>query len=121
MKKLSIALQWLVVAALAALALQPFIKGRPLPERQPETWRNWQGFMALSYAGVGIGAPETYPTPTRMAEQLAALHAAGYRTITPADALAFLEGRRPLPPKALLVLLEGGRKDSVVFTAKPFR
>lgn len=121
MKKLSIALQWLVVAALAALALQPFIKGRPLPERQPETWRNWQGFMALSYAGVGIGEPETYPTPTRMAEQLAALHAAGYRTITPADALAFLEGRRPLPPKALLLLLEGGRKDSVVFTAKPFR
>ncbi len=121
MKKLSILLQWLVVLALAGVAVYPFIKGRPQPERRPETWRGWQGFMALSYAGIGEGSPEVYPTPDRVAEQLAALHAAGYRTITPADALAFLEGRHPLPPKALLLLFEGGRKDSVIYTAKAFR
>ena len=99
MKKTSILLQWLVVLALAGLAAYPFIKGRPRPERRPETWRSWQGFMALSYAGIGEGAPEAYPTPERVAEQLAALHAAGYRTITPADALAFLAGRHPLLPE----------------------
>lgn len=121
MKKLSILLQWLVVLALVGLAALPFIKGRPLPERRPETWRGWHGFMVLSYAGIGQGAPEVYPTPERMGEQLAALHAAGYRTITPADALAFLEDRRPLPEKALLLLFEGGRKDSVIYSAKPLQ
>ena len=121
MKKLSILLQWLVVLALAGLSAYPFIKGRPLPERRPETWRGWHGFMALSYAGIGEGAPETYPAPERVAEQLAALRAAGYRTITPADALAFLEGRHPLPDKALLLLFEGGRKDSVIYTAQAFQ
>lgn len=121
MKKTSILLQWLVVLALAGLAAYPFIKGRPRPERRPETWRSWQGFMALSYAGIGEGSPEAYPTPERVAEQLAALHAAGYRTITPADALAFLAGRHPLPDKALLLLFEGGRKDSVIYTAKTFQ
>ncbi|MGD9611635.1 MAG: hypothetical protein AB7V22_01890 [Kiritimatiellia bacterium] len=121
MKKLSLLVQWLVVLALAGLAAYPFIKGRPLPERRPKTWRGWQGFMVLSYAGIGEGSPEAYPTPERAAEQLVALHAAGYRTITPADALGFLEGRHPLPAKALLLLFEGGRKDSVIFTAKAFQ
>ena len=121
MKKLSILLQWLVVVALVGLSAYPFIKGRPRPERRPETWRGWHGFMALSYAGIGEGSPEVYPTPERVAEQLAALRAAGYRTITPADALAFLAGRRPLPAKALLLLFEGGRKDSVIYTAQAFQ
>lgn len=121
MKKLSILLQWLVVLALAGLAAYPFIKGRPRPERRPETWRGWHGFMALSYAGIGEGDPEVYPAPKRVAEQLAALRAAGYRTITPADALAFLEDRRPLPAKALLLLFEGGRKDSVIYAAQPLQ
>ncbi|MGD9780645.1 MAG: hypothetical protein AB7V14_00680 [Kiritimatiellia bacterium] len=121
MKKLSILFQWLVVLALAGLAAYPFIKGRPLPERRPETWRDWHGFMALSYAGIGEGDPEVYPMPKRVEEQLAALHAAGYRTITPADALAFLEDRRPLPAKALLLLFEGGRKDSVIYATRPLQ
>ena len=121
MKTISTSIQWLVVLAIAGFAAYPFLKGRPQPDRQPETWRSWQGFMALSYAGVGPGDPDVYPTPARLAEQLEALHAAGYRTITPADALAFLQGQAPLPRKALLLLFEGGRKDSVIHTAKPFR
>ena len=121
MKKISIFLQWLVVLGVLALVAYPFVKGRPRPDRQPETWRGWQGFMALSYAGIGKGDPAVYPSPERLAEQLEALQAAGYRTITPEDALAFLQGRSPLPAKALLLLFEGGRKDSVVYTAKPFQ
>ena len=121
MKKLSIAIQWLVIFGLAAVVAWPFIKGRPVPDRHPENWRSWQGFMVLSYAGIGKGDPEVYPSPERLAEQVEALHAAGYRTITPADALAFLREEAPLPPKALLLLLEGGRKDSVIYTTKPFQ
>ena len=121
MKKLSIFIQWLVVLGIAALVAYPFVKGRPVPDRHPENWRGWQGFMALSYPGIGKGDPAVYPTPERLAEQLEALHAAGYRTITPEDALAFLHGSAPLPAKALLLLFEGGRKDSIIYTAKPFQ
>ena len=120
MKKLSIAIQWLVILGIVALVAWPFIKGRPVPDRQPQNWRNWQGFMVLSYAGIGKGDPKVYPTPEQLAEQLDALHAAGYRTITPEDALAFLREQAPLPDKALLLLFEGGRKDSVIYTTKPF-
>lgn len=121
MKKLSILVQWLVILGIAALVAYPFVKGRPVPDRQPESWRSWQGFMALSYAGIGKGDPTAYPSPERLAEQLEALHAAGYRTITPEDALAFLREQAPLPSKALLLLFEGGRKDSVIYTTKPFQ
>lgn len=121
MKKLSVALQWLVILGIAALVAYPFVKGRPVPDRHPEDWRSWQGFMALSYAGIGKGDPQVYPSPERLAEQLEALRAAGYRTITPEDALAFLREQAPLPPKALLLLFEGGRNDSVIYTTKPFQ
>lgn len=121
MRKISVGLQWLLVLGLAGFAASAFLKGRPLPERAPETWRSWQGFMALSYAGIGAGAPDVYPSPAKLRQQLEALHAAGYRTIAPEDALAFLQGQAPLPRKALLLLFEGGRKDSVIHTAKPFR
>ena len=118
MKKISVGLQWLLVLGLAGFVASAFLKGRPRPERQPETWRSWQGFMALSYAGIGEGDPDTYPSPAKLRQQLEALRAAGYCTITPEDALAFLQGQAPLPRKALLLLFEGGRKDSVVFTFK---
>ena len=121
MKKLSILVQWLVILGIAALVAYPFVKGRPRPDRRPEEWRSWRGFMALSYAGIGKGDPKAYPSPERLEEQLAALHAAGYRTITPEDALAFLREQAPLPSKALLLLFEGGRKDSVIYTTKPFQ
>ena len=59
MRKFFIALQWLLVLGLAGFVASAFLKGRPRPERQPETWRSWQGFMALSYAGIGEGDPDT--------------------------------------------------------------
>ena len=59
MRKLSVALQWLLVLGLAGFAASALLKGRPRPERQPETWRSWQGFMALSYAGIGEADPAT--------------------------------------------------------------
>lgn len=121
MKRISIGLQWLLVLGLAGFAGSTLLKGRPQPERQPETWRSWQGFMALSYAGIGEGDPAVYPSPAQLRQQLEALHAAGYRTITPEDALAFLQGQAPLPRKALLLLFEGGRKDSVIFNFKTFQ
>jgi peptidoglycan/xylan/chitin deacetylase (PgdA/CDA1 family) len=70
--------------------------------------------MTLSWAGIGRGDDPRYPSPERLADQLAALREAGYRTIRPADAAAFLAGRAPLPERALLLMFEGGRKDSFI-------
>jgi len=121
MKKLSLFIQWLLVLAFLVFAATALLKGKPVPDRHPETWRSWQGFMALSYPGIGTGDSEVYTTPKRLLQQLVALREAGYHTITPEDALAFLKEDAPLPRKALLLLFEGGRKDSVIFTIKPFR
>lgn len=121
MKKISILVQWLVVLGFLGFAAYALLKGRPVPDRQPASWRGWQGFMALSYPGIEKGDSDVYTSPARLLEQMEALHAAGYRAITPEDALAFLKEGAPLPRKALLLLFEGGRKDSVIFTVKPFR
>jgi len=121
MKKLSIFIQWLLVLGFLGFAVHALLKGQPLPDRQPKAWRDWQGFMAISYPGIGTGDSKIYTTPKKLQQQLEALHAAGYRTITLEDALAFLKEKAPLPPKALLLLFEGGRKDSIIFTIKPFR
>lgn len=121
MKKLSILVQWFLVLGFLGFAAYTLLKGRPVPDRQPESWRGWQGFMALSYPGIGTGDPNVFTSPARLLEQLDALHAAGYRTITPEDALAFLNEGAPLPRKALLLLFEGGRKDSVIYTVKSFQ
>jgi len=121
MKKLSIFIQWLLVLGFLGFAVHALLKGQPLPDRQPKAWRSWEGFMAISYPGIGTGDSSVYTTPKKLQQQLVALHAAGYRTITLEDALAFLKEDAPLPPKALLLLFEGGRKDSIIFTIKPFR
>ncbi len=112
--KLFIAIQWIGAAGLVALVVYALARPKPQPEYAPETWRNWSGFMTLSWAGIGRGDDPRYPSPERLADQLAALREAGYRTIRPADAAAFLAGRAPLPERALLLMFEGGRKDSFI-------
>ncbi len=121
MKKLSILIQWILVAGFLGFAIYALLRERPVPVRDTASWRGWKGFMAISYPGLDAKESDVYTTPKQLEHHLQALQAAGYRTITPEDALAFLREDAPLPPKALLLLFEGGRKDSVVYTVKPFQ
>ncbi len=106
--------QWLVFAVLVAVILWLVFRPAPPVEYKPEVWSNWEGFMAISYAGVTRGENTIYPSSQTLLDHLGALRAAGYHTITTEDALAFLEGRAPLPDMALLILFEGGRKETFI-------
>jgi len=121
MKKLSILIQWILMLGFLGFAVYALLRERPVPVRDTANWRGWQGFMAISYPGLDAKESDVYSTPKQLEHHLQALREAGYRTITPEDALAFIQEDAPLPPKALLLLFEGGRKDSVVYTVKPFQ
>ena len=106
--------QWLALVALAAGVVWMVVKPPPPVDYAPETWSNWDGFMAISYAGVSRNDSSLYPSSKTLAGHFEALQAAGYHTVTPDDALAFLERREPLPSKAVLILLEGARKETFI-------
>lgn len=112
MKKFFNLLQWAIVIALLIFAVRTLTRPVPPPHYRPDTWSSWNGFYALSFAGVSREKGTDYVTPHQLGAFLKMLREDGYESIRPEDALAFLEGRAPLPAKAVLLLFEGGRKDS---------
>lgn len=114
MKRVINLIQWLVFAVLVVGAIWLVFRPSPPLDYKPETWSNWDGFMTISYAGVTHSENTIYPSSKTLLAHMDALRAAGYRTITTEDALAFLEGRAPLPEKALLILFEGARKETFI-------
>lgn len=114
MKNLFNMLQWAALIALVFLLVRSLTRPIPEPDYDPGRWNAWQGFYAISYAGVTRRTGPDYVTSPQLASHLHALREAGYKTITPEDVEAFLDGRSPLPERALLILFEGGRKDSLV-------
>ncbi len=112
MKKLSVLIQWVLIIGLVAGVLYGVFKPKVQPVYQPASWNSWEGFYVLSYSGITKRDEKDHVSSSRLREQLRALKAAGYQTIKLGDALAFLQGKGPLPEKALLLLFEGDRKDS---------
>ncbi|HSH41687.1 MAG TPA: hypothetical protein VK973_06125, partial [Arenicellales bacterium] len=112
MRRLFVFVQWAAVLAIVVAVLYLSLRPYPEPDRDPSQWTSWSGFHALSYTGVIGDSGGEHVTSERLAEHLKALRDAGYQAITPEDAAAFLDRRAPLPEKALLLLFEGGRKDS---------
>ncbi len=121
MKKFFTLFQWAVVIALALFAAHRWTRPIPPPDYAPDAWASWNGFHAISYAGVTRRGGGDHVTPAQLASHLQALRDAGYRAITPEDAEAFLQGIGPLPQKAVLLLFEGGRKDSYLFATPLLR
>jgi hypothetical protein len=115
MKKVFVGIQVLAFIAIIAYIIYSFLQPTPKIDYYPETWNSWEGFYTLSYAGVTKKEDTIYVSRQLLREQLDALKKAGYKTIKPDDVVAFLEGRSPLPDKALLLLFEGGRKDSFLY------
>ncbi len=113
-KKAFILLQWLMVLAVVVAFIYGVRHRVAPPHYAPQTWRTWEGFAAISYAGVGRKGGERSPTPERFLEHMEALRAAGYEAVAPRDIADFLKGERPMPARAVLIMFEGGRKDSFV-------
>ena len=74
--------------------------------------------MALAYHGIGSasdGEGGFVVSPTRFAEHLATLKAAGMRTVTAAQVAAAFAGGEPLPPNAVMLSFDDGRADAMMF------
>lgn len=111
------AIQYAILATAGYFIYQTaFTRGAP-PNADRATWSQRQGFVALSYGGLSVDEHEpSLIGKERLRAHLQALHQAGYRTITTADVRNFYEADKPLPEKALYLMFEGGRKDSVLFS-----
>jgi hypothetical protein len=110
-------LQYAILAGAGYLIYQTAFKADTPPVHDRAAWTQRDGFVAVSYSGITIDENvHSLVSKDRLREQLKALAQAGYKTVTTADLVDFYEKNKPLPEKALYLLFEGGRKDSVLFS-----
>jgi hypothetical protein len=109
--------QYAILAAFAAFVYQTAFKRDTPPVHDRALWSQRDGFVAISYSGITLddhgGLAVGKDTLRR---HLEALSRAGYKTVTTRDVLDFYQANKPLPDKALYLMFEGGRKDSVLFS-----
>ena len=110
-------LQYAILAVLGYFIYQTAFKRDTPPVHDRAAWTQRDGFVAVSYGGITIDDRVTsLVSKDHLREQLQLLRKAGYQTITTADLVDFYENDKPLPEKALYLMFEGGRKDSVLFS-----
>lgn len=76
------------------------------------------GFLAVSYFGVDRQGTDTLISTKELDEQLKTLHDLGYVTISQKDIEAYYQKKQSLPDKALFLMFEDGRRDTVLFSEK---
>lgn len=77
------------------------------------------GFIALSYGGVDrTGRTSDLIGEPLLNDHLAALRKAGYVTVTSKDVAAYYHEGKRLPPRALYLMFEDGRRDTAIFAQK---
>ena len=116
-KKVRVAVELLLLCAAVYLIVslfftfktyQPFAEGDVSPEDH--------GFIALSYFGVDrMGETSTLIGKEQLRRQLTELHNQGYVTVTQQDILDYYRQEKPLPPRALYLMFEDGRRDTAIF------
>lgn len=108
-------LQWAFLIGLCVFIVQLFIeRGRP-PQFDRESWTQRDGFTAISYGSLTRDEKPGLNSRQQFAEHVAAIEKAGYQWITTDDVISFYRDGEPLPEKALYLMMEGGRKDLVIF------
>ncbi|MDD3683602.1 MAG: hypothetical protein PHW09_07000 [Desulfovibrio desulfuricans] len=108
-------LQWAFLIGLCVFIVQLFMeRGRP-PQFDRESWTQRDGFTAISYGSLTRDEKPGLNSRQQFAEHVAAIEKAGYQWITTDDVISFYRDGEPLPEKALYLMMEGGRKDSVIF------
>lgn len=106
------------VAALIAGLLMD-LGGPPAFERH--TWTQRDGFVAISYQALCRTEKESGMPRERFSAHLKAIRDAGYTFITTQDIVDFYHNNKPLPEKALYLMLEGGRLDNAIFGQQMLR
>ncbi len=116
-KAIRYCIQYGILAVFVFFIYQTAFKRDVPPVHNRDLWSQRDGFVAISYGGITVeDSNRVLVTKTRLREQLETLAKAGYQTVTTQDILDFYKNNKPLPDKALYLMFEGGRKDSVLFS-----
>lgn len=101
---------------ISVIAINFFIKGTYKPSTDVSSLDN--GFIALSYFGVQrTESSQQSISEDNLKAHLQALKDQGYVTITVEDIYEYYHNGRALPEKALYLMFEDGRRDTVIFTS----
>jgi hypothetical protein len=111
--RLTPAMQWALLLLAFAVAWWVWPASSPARYEPAAPRVEYDGFLAVSYVGVGDEPDSSRVTPERLREHLDAILEAGYCPITLEDARAFLLDRTPLPGRPLLLVFEDGRRRTV--------
>lgn len=115
MKVVKTIVQLVILALLSGLLIQALFTIHDYREPDRSQWTNRDGFVAVSYFGVGRKGTNELMAKSKLEEQLKALNERGYVTISQDDVLAYYNEGKPLPDKALFLSFEDGRNDSALF------
>lgn len=105
-----------LLGLISVIAINFFIKGTYKPSTDVSSLDN--GFIALSYFGVQrTESSQQSISEDNLKAHLQALKDQGYVTITVEDIYEYYHNGRALPEKALYLMFEDGRRDTVIFTS----
>jgi hypothetical protein len=113
-KAFAVLVQIAVMGALAFWVVSQFMDLGAAPVYDRDAWTQRDGFVAISYIGLTRDKQEGVNSVGQFTAHLQALKDAGYTFITGQDIVNFYN-HKPLPEKAVYLMLEGGRKDSAIF------
>ncbi|MFP3155665.1 glycoside hydrolase [Lachnospiraceae bacterium ZAX-1] len=88
------------------------------PATQADATKDDFGFIAISYFGVDREGNSYLISTEQLNQQLEALYQQGYKTITQQDIQNYYTQGTLLPPKALFLMFEDGRRDTSIFAQK---
>ncbi|GAA0361712.1 polysaccharide deacetylase family protein [Bacillus horti] len=111
-------IQILILIVLVWLIVQALFHFKSYEEPDRSMWTNDQGFVALTYFGVGRTGTPKHVARAELDQQLQALYDQGYQSISQEDILQFYADGSPLPEKALFLAFEDGRNDSVLYSQR---
>lgn len=114
-KRLRVILQAAILICLGTMLYYAVFDVHRYVEPDKSGWSQQEGFIALSYFGVGRTGTAKLMAQSQLDEQLKALHDQGYQTVSQQDLIDFYSKGAPLPDKALFLAFEDGRNDSSLF------
>ena len=116
-KKVRVAVELLLLCAAVYLIVSLFFTFKTYqPFSDADVSPEDRGFIALSYFGVDrMGETSTLIGKEQLRRQLTELHDQGYVTVTQQDILDYYRQEKPLPPRALYLMFEDGRRDTAIF------
>ena len=115
-------LEALILIFVVGMAVRAMTLGRTYQPYDPEdptvVSGADRGLLVVSYFGVDRQGTDTLISTKQLNEQLKTLRDLGYVTVTQQDVNNYFRLGTPLPDNALFLLLEDGRRDTVLFAEK---